>query len=1138
MVADVQGSTTGTDAASREPAAEASSNAPAAAREPAADASSRASSSEARSRAWWLSIQAVPPTLAGPILARPRLEHLLDEATSRRLTVLVGGAGAGKSTLLAGWAGRRRAAWYTLTASDRDLTHLGNGLVGSLSLRVPALSGAVGMPIERSLGPQAGEDEPARARASAAVVADALASVLTRDLVLILDDFAEVAGSNPGTSFIEALCRQAPARLHLIIATREPLPFSIERLRGQGEASVISGSQLAFDRGEIESVVAAGLGSASRDLVREFEAVTGGWPVAVRLAIEALVDVPDARRGATLRGFARPSGAIHDYLADEVLGREPPEVRLLLEAVVHLPRFDAELCAALGLEGADRIIRSLDERGLFIRSIGEGGWYALHPLVKEHLVAGPPSDDHRLADAARWFEAHGDARGALAVWSLLDDPAGTARVLERQGGDLLVGGDVELVASVAADLPEDRRSPTIDRLEGQARLIRGEWSRALACFQRSAGDVGPVDAAVAWRMGLIHHLRGELGAALASYERGVIDPGSPTPDGAQLLAWQASALWLRGEAGACRAKSSEALSAAIATGDDGALAAAHTIAAMVAALDGDRRANDAHYLRALEHANRRGSVLQVIRIRTNRGSRFVEEGYYDEALDELQAAIALAEVTGFAAFHALALSNRGEALRRLGRLDEAIVDLEASRELYQRIESRLVSYPLAHLGDVHTERGAYAIARSLYQEALVVADEPHDVQGLRPALSGLAESLAVREPERALELAERAVALGPGIGLVRALLARGRVAVAVGDLATARAAASAASEDAGARRDRAGLAEALTLEAEISAGSDPAGAIARLDEALLIWRDVRADVAAARVELRRAEIAGMPLPSAALDALAAAGATRHRDARPPDRQRTPGTLGPTPVEERPIIRTFGGFEVIRDGRTVQTAEWGSRKARDLLKILITRRDQHVPRDTLIELLWPGESDPRTSRRLSAVISTARAVLDPDHRCPSGRFVAADRAAVWLERPNLRIDLDAFLADASIGLAGRHEGRSAADAILRRAEATYRGDYLVEDQFEDWSAGVREECRASYAAVAHALAVSAADAGDHSTAARYLRRILEGDEFDERAHLSLVGQLMAAGQPLDARRAYAAYLARMEELGVEAAPFPG
>jgi len=78
-----------------------------------------------------------------------------------------------------------------------------------------------------------------------------------------------------------------------------------------------------------------------------------------------------------------------------------------------------------------------------------------------------------------------------------------------------------------------------------------------------------------------------------------------------------------------------------------------------------------HYLRALDHAERAGDVLQVIRIRANRGSLFLEEGYYSEAIAELDAAIGQADLAGFASLRALALMNRGEVARRLGRLDDA-----------------------------------------------------------------------------------------------------------------------------------------------------------------------------------------------------------------------------------------------------------------------------------------------------------------------------------------------------------------------------------------------------------------------------------------------------------------------------------
>src|SRR6185295_9533581 len=116
-----------------------------------------------------------------------------------------------------------------------------------------------------------------------------------------------------------------------------------------------------------------------------------------------------------------------------------------------------------------------------------------------------------------------------------------------------------------------------------------------------------------------------------------------------------------------------------------------TVLAMLAALEGDRAGNDAHYLRALDHAERAGDVLQIIRIRVNRGSRNLEEGAYAAAIVELDLAIRLAD--------------RGESRLRLGHLEEAIADLDAARLIYQRLASDDVAYPLGILGDVYRERG-------------------------------------------------------------------------------------------------------------------------------------------------------------------------------------------------------------------------------------------------------------------------------------------------------------------------------------------------------------------------------------------------------------------------------------------------
>jgi DNA-binding SARP family transcriptional activator len=85
--------------------------------------------------------------------------------------------------------------------------------------------------------------------------------------------------------------------------------------------------------------------------------------------------------------------------------------------------------------------------------------------------------------------------------------------------------------------------------------------------------------------------------------------------------------------------------------------------------------------------------------------------------------------------------------------------------------------------------------------------------------------------------------------------------------------------------------------------------------------------------------------------------------------------------------------------------------------------------------------------------------------------------------------------------------------------------------------LREEAQATYISIARLLAEHTAARGDADGATRYYLRILERDPYDEGAHLGLVAALVAAGRHGEARRRYGFYATKMEEIAVEAAPFP-
>ena len=426
---------------------------------------------------------------------------------------------------------------------------------------------------------------------------------------------------------------------------------------------------------------------------------------------------------------------------------------------------------------------------------------------------------------------------------------------------------------------------------------------------------------------------------------------------------------------------------------------------------------------------------------------------------------------------------------------------------------------LVLLATSHRERGDLAQARSAVETALPLGEKSESAGLYASALSALARIVAGDQPERAAELAERAVALA-GKWETEALLTRGWVAlarkhdeVAAADAATALAAARRLGR-------REWLAEAIELQAW--SGRDGQRL---LEEALALWRELGSTVSEARVELALAVRAGTTADAIRLRKKLRSLGVRDGAFRAAGPLMAIGDEDPSPV----AIQTLGGFNVLVGGEQVPAAEWKSKKARQLVKLLVAARGRPLAREQLIEALWPGESPARTGNRLSVALSTARAVLDPERRFDPGHFVASEEGAIRLRFDHVAVDVEAFLAEADVGLrAWRDDQSDEARLLLAEAEQLYSGDFLAEDRYEAWASSLADEARSTYVDVARALA----EASEGRESARYYLRILAGDPYDERAHVGLVSAFTHAGAHGEARRAYANYTARMAEIGVE------
>ena len=231
-------------------------------------------------------------------------------------------------------------------------------------------------------------------------------------------------------------------------------------------------------------------------------------------------------------------------------------------------------------------------------------------------------------------------------------------------------------------------------------------------------------------------------------------------------------------------------------------------------------------------------------------------------------------------------------------------------------------------------------------------------------------------------------------------------------------------------------------------------------------------------------------------------------------------MDPAAVAPPPPLRAhlFGTFRLDVGGEVVSDRGWPRRSARSLLLLLLITPAHRLPRDQVLDLLWPDLPPRSADSALRKAVHALRRTLQPelrDGRASAFVDVGADTVALHVGT-GLWIDIDAFEAALATARGLQPEQRR---PHLRRAVDLYEGDLLSSDPYLDWANATRQRFRVAHRRAVLELAELDRAAGDPAATIPSLERLLEADHTDEGVLRTAMRALALCGRRDDAMRWY-------------------
>lgn len=1020
------------------------------------------------------------PSTTG-LLHRPRVYQTLQRGLECSLTLVSAPAGYGKTSSLVDFAQHSPipVCWYTADERDRDLGMFLEYLIAAIRERFPGFGRRT-----RTALASAGD----LFQDSAGVIAELANEILEVDtpFVVVIDNYEAVDGAFGLRTFIYRLLEVLPYNCHLMIGSRALPDVPVTRLVARRQLVGVAGQDLRFSPDEVRDLLRLSEIEVSEEQAEAIAADAEGWITGILL----LADLLRGQAGKVLQRAGRATAETYEYLAREVLSRQPPDIQHFLRTSAVLREMSVRLCRqVLGMAEPRALLAEIERRNLFVTRFGRGAaaTYRYHNLFREFLhqrlrQQEPARHTELHLRAAEQFEEENDVEEAVYHYLAAEAYSHATVLMERVAMEWFARGRVETLMHWTEQLPEEVRAQAPRLCLYQSKVLTDRYDYEGARHALAHAEAGFAAQADAVPLAKVHTQRATLLLFEGRYE--------------DAIAEAETALGMLGEEEVVERARARRL-----------IGRAHV---------GLGRLTDGitHLQDALALFRQVVSPYDTVNLLQDLTLAFTNQGRLEEAAACLNEALAIGRRLGTPTLLAGVLNNLGWLHHARGEYREALALYEEGQAAAQRGDDRRwQAYISVGMADLYRDLGAYDRAEPLYRAGWQIAQEsePGLAVYILAAQADLYRWKGDLEQALALLGQARQLAEERGLDLERHGLLpvlEGIVLAEGGEVHTSLRLLSQATHFLEERRAKRELARGRFLFAKaLLLAGDRGGAKAELRRALEL---------AGEIGTNQFAVAEGKFAPDLLELGITEGVTGCRSVlEKVQALKAFGEAGPEAVGEqaragvsRLEIYALGEGRVVRDGHLVSPSEWQAAMVKEVFFYILLYGP--LERDAIGLVFWPDLSTKK-------MIDSFHTTLYRLRRAVGANAVVVEGGEYRLGDVDYWFDVEHFE-----NLVGRARLLSPRDwqteDLWRRALALYRGDFLPEVQ-RVWCVPKREALREMYIEALIGIGQCHEARREFGEAVGWYRRALEVDELREDIHRRIMYCYDQAGRGSEALAQY-------------------